>query len=109
MRHRNCHRCHTPILIGVDDHGVDVELDATPLNLTGEALAIIGGWRTWLYTIGNRRIPRELWKRTPHHIGSDPGSGTLHTTHICGQPIPAAWTQPLPAPPQPTTDTEVPF
>lgn len=109
MRHRNCHRCQTPLIIGVDDHGVDVALDATALNLTGEALVIIGGRRTWLHTTGNRRTPRELWKRTPHHIGKDPGSGTLHAEHICGVSIPAAWTQSLPAPVEPATDTEVPF
>ena len=109
MKRRLCRRCSSPVIIGLDDHGLDVELDATPLNLMGEAFAVIGGRRTWLYTVGNRRTPRELWKRTPHHIGKDPGSGTLHAEHICGVSIPAAWTQSLPQPSEPGTDTEVPF
>lgn len=109
MKRRPCRDCGTQILAGLDDHGLDVELDLTPLSLTGEALAVIGGRRTWMYTTGGRRIVRELWKRTPHHIGKDPGSGTLHAEHICGVSIPAAWTQPLPEPSEPGTDTEVPF
>ena len=45
-----------------------------------------------------------------YRIPTEPMPGdVILAVHLCGQPIPAAWTQPLPQPSEPSTDTEVPF
>jgi len=108
MRRRRCHRCGAAIISGIDDHGLDVNVDAVALSVIGEALAVIEGRRTWAHTVGSRRIARELWRRTRDQIGTDPGAGDLLTGHDCSAAVPDAWAAPSP-PRRPAATEEVPF
>lgn len=105
MRRTRCHRCGAAIITGVDDYGIDVILDPTPLSIVGEAWAVIGGRGSWDYTT-SKRAGAEAWRRNRHTIGQH-HHGRLHTAHDCAG-IPAAWTAPPPPPPKARPE-ECPF
>lgn len=100
-----CQDCRELVIAAISTDALETRCDVIPLTRAGELAANLAGRRTMrldtdrrLWTTGAIRIPTEPM----------PGDAIL-AVHLCGQPIPAAWTQPLPAPPQPSTDTEVPF
>lgn len=94
MRTATCPRCSSRVLVGVDDIGLDVALDPTPLDQRGEALAVLDGRKTYTVDKPGRRGPRELWRRRAPHIGHPMHGSTVHAAHRCHQPIPAGWTPP---------------
>ena len=104
MRSTTCHRCHAAVLRVLDDYGIEATLDTTALSVTGEALAVISGRRTWNVR-RSRKAGTDVWRRRPDHIGRDMG-GTLHANHTC-QPTPTTWT--TPPPPARATTEECPF
>ena len=110
MTHTRCRTCGQPVIVAVDDLGIQVTLDPASLTPAGEALAIVmTKRRTWrLAPVNTKRHAREVWKRTALTIGEPVRGGTLHTSHVCGQPIPPTWIQP-PPPPKPAPTEEPMF
>lgn len=104
MRSTTCHRCGAGVLRVLDDCGIEATVDAVALSVTGEALAILTGRRTWNVRV-SRKAGTDVWRRRADHIGRDIG-GTLHADHTC-QPTPDTWTVP-PTPARATTE-ECPF
>lgn len=94
VRARRC-PCGTPTLTGLDDDQVAgvVTVDAVPLSALGEALAILGGRRT--YTLDGQ--PARLTRRDAQRIKLKPAgkpikpwhSYDILPAHQCAQPIPA--------------------
>lgn len=94
MKATACHRCGIKIWRGLDGDllAFDAVVEVTPLTITGEAMAILSGRRTYAVDQPNRRNARRIWRRWAHQIGKPDGMGaTLHAAHHCDAPIPAEW------------------
>ena len=93
------------VIAAINTDARDTLCDVIPLSRPGELAANIAGRRTMRLD-----TDRRLWTTGAYRIPTEPMPGdVILAVHLCGQPIPAAWTQPLPAPVEPATDTEVPF
>ena len=93
------------VIAAINTDARDTLCDVIPLSRPGELAANIAGRRTLRLDTDKR-----LWTTGAYRIPTEPMPGdVILAVHLCGQPIPAAWTQPLPAPVEPATDTEVPF
>lgn len=93
------------VIAAINTDARDTLCDVIPLSRPGELAANIAGRRTLRLDTDKR-----LWTTGAYRIPTEPMPGdVILAVHLCGQPIPAAWTQPLPQPSEPSTDTEVPF
>ena len=102
---KRCQECRAMVIAAINTDARDTLCDVIPLSRPGELAANIAGRRTLRLDTDKR-----LWTTGAYRIPTEPMPGdVILAVHLCGQPIPAAWTQPLPAPVEPATDTEVPF
>lgn len=100
-----CPDCRQLVIAAISTDALDTWCDVIPLTRNGELAANLAGRATYRLD-----TDRRLWTTGAHRIATDPMPGdAILAVHICGQHIPAAWTQPLPQPSEHTTDTEVPF
>jgi hypothetical protein len=100
--------CHFPTLSGLDSDrcALDAWCDLGQLTLEGEALALLGGRRTYELR-GDRLSQRDRWS-----IPGRPASRcAVFAEHRCHDPIPAAWCIPhRPAPLNARNDDDgIPF
>lgn len=91
IRARRCSACRAEVVVGLDADwcaGV-VTVDAVPLTVQGEALAILAGRRT--YTLDGK--PAQLTRRNADEIGAPKNRNTIDilATHKCADAIPEAW------------------
>lgn len=85
---RTCHRCRSPILVGLDADmcAITVRADPTPLTQLGEAIAVLQGRTT--YDLVSYDGRKELNPRNAHHIKSE-RRYTILADHHCGQSLTA--------------------
>jgi hypothetical protein len=103
-RIQTCRTCHHPILAGLDSEraALEARCDLDRLSTTGEAEALLAG-RTTYDLHGHTGDRPVLERRDQWTIRTPADSRLVLASHTCHQPIPAAWTTPMPpARPQPT-------
>ena len=99
-----CQECRQLVIAAISTDARDTLCDVIPLSRPGELAANLAGRRTLRLD-----TDRRLWTTGAYRIPTEPMPGDqILAEHICGRPVPAAWTQPLPAPAD-SPDTEVPF
>lgn len=99
-----CQDCRQLVIAAINTDARDTLCDVIPLTRTGELHANLAGRRTMRLDTDKR-----LWTTGAYRIRTEPMPGDrILVEHRCGQPVPAAWTQPLPEPSD-SPDTEVPF
>lgn len=82
LRDGTCRSCRGDIVV-IRHDGLEVALDADPLNPLGETAALLAGLRTF-----HRCAPHVLRRSAPLiHMEPRPLSGTIHRTHPCGIPV----------------------
>ena len=102
---KRCQDCRALVIAAINTDARDTLCDVIPLTRSGELAANLAGRRTLRLDTDKR-----LWTTGSDRIRSEPMPGDrILAIHICGQPTPATWTQPLPQPSDPHADTEVPF
>lgn len=100
-----CQTCRQLVIAAINTDTLDTYCDPIPLTRNGELQANLAGRRTYRLD-----TDRRLWPTTRDRIHTAPMPGDrILAIHICGQPIPATWVQPLPQPPDQPDDQEVPF
>jgi len=101
---KRCQECRAMVIAAINTDARDTLCDVIPLSRPGELAANIAGRRTLRLDTDKR-----LWTTGADRIRTEPMPGDrILAEHRCGQPVPAAWTQPLPEPPD-SPDTEVPY
>lgn len=91
------------VIAAINTDARDTLCDVIPLSRPGELAANIAGRRTLRLDTDKR-----LWTTGADRIRTEPMPGDrILAEHRCGQPIPAAWIQPLPSPAD-THDSEEP-
>ena len=100
-----CQHCRQLVIAAINTDAQESWCDVIPLTRLGELAANLAGRRTLRLD-----TDRRLWTTPADRIHTQPMPGDqLLAQHICGQPLPAAWTQPLPAASDPQSHTEVQF
>ena len=97
-------RCGAIVTAGIDADrcALNAAADPTPLNRTGELLAVIAGRRTYAVDRDRRLHRRNAWSL------ARPAREPVLAEHRCGHPIPDHWLAPEPPQPATATDTEEP-
>ena len=91
---KRCQDCRAMVIAAINTDARDTLCDVIPLSRPGELAANIAGRRTLRLDTDKR-----LWTTGADRIRTEPMPGDrILAVHICGQPVPATWTQPLPAP-----------
>lgn len=87
-RLRTCPRCHAPVLAGLDADicAFSVRADLTPIDETGEALALLTRRRT--FDLVSDRHAKKLYAREEHNIRMSRRYPVL-PEHRCGQSLTA--------------------
>jgi hypothetical protein len=95
LRLIECNRCRSPILIGLDDIGLEVHADLIPLTRLGELHAIASGLTSWRLD-----ADRKAWRTDEYRLRSDAPFPSDHriAAHSCGRPPPPEWIAPPPPP-----------
>ena len=115
-RIHTCPRCKTPTIAGYDADraALDVWCDTTELNPTHELEALLSGRETYTLTPSSSHN-HKLNRRDQFNVTQTPKHPLL-ATHLCHDPIPAAWEQPAnpnntpkSAPPMNTDPKTIPF
>lgn len=76
-----CRACKQPIL-SCYVHGVPTRLDPVHLSLTGEAIALVSGARTYEVSVmGKRKGMRRVVEMITRGL---PAYGYIHPQHVCG-------------------------
>lgn len=102
---RTCQRCWAKTLTGLTDLGILTNVDPTPINALGEAIATVTGRTTYGCFYG------ELTARDPHEITYRPTTTRpVYATHQCHTPpLPAETKFIQPTLTTPDADTHPPF
>jgi hypothetical protein len=79
-RRGTCTVCKEKIVLYLRD-GLDIVLDAQPINLRGEAASLLAGHQTWHWIEGRMHRRSEPYIRLEPH----PMLGTIHRLHHCGE------------------------
>jgi hypothetical protein len=99
-----CQDCRELVIAAISTDALETRCDVIPLTRAGELAANLAGRRTMRLD-----TDRRLWTTGAYRIRTEPMPGDrILAEHRCGQPVPAAWTQPLPEPSD-SPDMEVPF
>ena len=100
-----CQHCRQLVIAPVNTGAQESWCDVIPLTRLGELAANLAGRRTLRLD-----TDRRLWTTPADRVLTQPMPGdAILAQHICGQPVPATWTQPLPTPAESQPDTEVPY
>src|SRR5690348_4553675 len=94
----SCHRCHRPVLSGLDDEtlAVDVTVDAHPFtDPKDEGIALTAGLATFDVEGGPGKYI--IYRRHVHHYGAN---YPAHRQHRCDLPLPLSALPALPRYPQ---------
>jgi hypothetical protein len=85
---RLCKKCGSPVLVGLDADiaALKVEIDPTPINAVGEAVALLAGRGT--YELHAARGARQIHCREEWNVRA-PRTRPVFPGHRCGQPLDA--------------------
>jgi len=105
---RVCKKCGAPVLAGLDADiaALKVQIDPTPVDAVGEALAVLAGRGT--YELHRSRHGHQIHARYPWNITA-PRKRPVYPGHRCGQNLDAhtdhTWAQAAPQRPQADQNT----
>ena len=99
-----CTRCAQTTINGLDNDTCAwaAAADPTPLTWAGELAARLNGRHTY------EMSARELHRRT-NDRAKQPANDPVLPQHICGQPVPATWLQPVPPPTREEATNDPPY